>query len=170
MYISCNIFKFIIIFCIISTSNAAKKIKSELCKPYFVSLKVTKANSHIGPGINYKNAYKYQIRWTPLIVIAIYDTWRKVKDMNNGIGWLKQSQLSTKRYLMISKDKSILFEKPNVNSKQIAVLKREVVMKLIKANSEWCQVTVIINGNPRYTGYVQRCNIYGLLKDEIYPK
>lgn len=170
MHISFNIFKFIIIFCTISTSNAAKKIKSELCKPYFVSLKVTKANSHVGPGINYKNSDKYQIRWTPLLVIAIYDTWRKVKDMNNGVGWLKQSQLSTKRYLMVNKDKSILFEKPDENSKKIAILKREVVMKLIKANNEWCQVTVMINGKPKYTGYIKRCNVYGLLSNEIYPK
>ena len=93
MRILCNIFKIIVVFCIIVPTNASKKIKSEACEPYFVSLKVSKANSHVGPGINYKNANTYQIRWTPLLVIAIYDTWRKIKDIDGSIGWLKQSQL-----------------------------------------------------------------------------
>lgn len=170
MYIFRSIFKFIIVFFVISTANAGKKIKSELCEPYFVSLKVSKANSHVGPGINYKNSDKYQIRWTPLLVIAIYDTWRKVKDIDGGIGWLKQSQLSVKRYLMANKDKCILFEKPDINSKKIAILKKTVIMRLIKVNNEWCQVTVIINGKPKYNGYIQKTNVYGILPNEVYPK
>ncbi len=161
-----DIFKIIIIFSIISTTNAGKKIKSELCEPYFVSLKVEKANSHIGPSFKYKNVAKYQQRWVPLLVIAIYDTWRQVKDMNNGVGWLKQSQLSTKRYLMVKHQRCILFKEQNTESKKIAILRKGVIMKLISLKNNWCQVTVIINGKPKCTGYVQRQYVYGLLDNE----
>ncbi len=170
MRILCSFFKCMIIFFFISTTNAGKQIKSEAYEPYFVSLKVSKANSHVGPGINYKNANKYQIKWTPLLVIAIYDTWRKIQDITGSTGWLKQSQLSTKRYVMVKKQDCILFEKPDENSKPIAILKREVIMKLKQVNNDWCCVTVIINGKPKYTGYVRRENIFGLLDNEIYIK
>ncbi len=161
-----NIFKCILVLFFISTDNAGKKIKSESCSPYFVSLKVSKANSHVGPGVNYKNAYKYQVRWTPLLVTKIYDKWRMVIDMNKGEGWLKKSQLSTKRYLMVKATTCILYEEPDTNSKQIAVLKKEVVMKLIKINNDWCYVIVLVNGKQKHKGYVQRKYLFGILDDE----
>ena len=161
-----NIFKCIVVLFLISTCNAGKKIKSEYCTPYFVSLKVSKANSHVGPGIHYKNAYQYQVRWTPLLVTKIYDKWRMVTDMNKGEGWLKQSQLSTKRYVMVKKTTCILYAKADTNSKQIAVLKKEVIMKLIHIDNDWCYVIVLVNGKQKHKGYVQRKYLFGILEDE----
>ena len=75
-----------------------------------------------------------------------------------------------KFFKVSNKDKCILFEKPDINSKQIAILKKAVIMKLIKINKEWCQVTVMINEKPKYTGYIQRTDVYGILPNEVYPK
>lgn len=167
MYILHNILKSIIIFFYVFIDNVNAKIKSEACAPYFVSLKVNEANAHIGPGYNYKNKVKYQQKGLPLIITAKYDVWRKVLDMNNEEGWLKQSQLSNKRYLMVKSEKCILFEKNDIHSKQIAILKKQVVMELKEINNNWCKVNVIVNKKKKCGGYVQRENIYGLLENEF---
>ena len=167
-----NIFKFTIIFFYLMINNInAQQIKSEICiPPYFVSLRVSTANSHKGPGMQYKNANKYIQKGTPLLVIAKYDKWRQVTDINNDIGWLLQSQLSSKRYLIVKTEECILFAEPNVNSKQIAILKNKVVMKLKNLHNNWCKVIVIVDKKPKYKGYVHRKNVYGLLDDETNLK
>ena len=71
---------------------------------------------------------------------------------------------------MVKEPECILFEKPDANSKPIATLKREVIMKLKQVNNDWCYVVVIINEKPKYKGYVHRKNIFGLLDDEICIK
>ena len=170
MYLFNNILKFIIIFCSISISSASQKIKSEKCDtPYFVSLKVKAAVARIGPGKQYKIAWKYVVKFFPLLVIAKYDTWRQVKDLSNSISWVKQSQLSVKRYLVVKKNNSILFEKPNTNSKNIVKLGNNVILKPIKIiDEDWCYVQVFKSDKPtNIKGYIQRENIYGLLNNEI---
>ena len=166
MYTIHKIFKSIIIFFIISTANAGKQIKSEKCVPYFVSLRVNKANSHVGPGREYKNVYTYQVRYIPLLVIAKYDKWRKVIDMDNCTGWLKQSQLSTNRYVMVKNNICILYKRPDIHSDKIVKLGTQVIMKLSGIINDWCYVKIITNGKQKHEGYVQKKDVFGVLDDE----
>ena len=140
------------------------KIKSEQCQPYFAAIKVSEANLRVGPGRNYKVIYKYITKWLPVLISAKYDHWRKIKDPDGTEGWLHKGQLSSKRYV-ISIRSCQLYELCNNDSKIIANIKKNVVMKLIESRPIWCYIEVIHNKR-KIKGWIQKKDLFGILDSE----
>src|SRR5690606_20739449 len=82
---------------------------SGLPLPRFVSLKSSRVNSRIGPGLNYSVGWMYTRAGLPMEIVQEYDTWRKVRDADGSEGWINQSLLSGKRTAIVApwqRDKS----------------------------------------------------------------
>ena len=158
----------IIIFIITSISNSNAGIKSGICKPYFVSIKVSEVNLHVGPGKNYKVLCKYISKFLPVLITAKYDHWRRIQDPEGTVGWLHKSQLSTRRYVLAMKS-CYLRENSNETSKVLATIKKNVVMRLQEVRGNWCKISIKYK-HKTFKGWIYKSNVFGVLTNETWKE
>ena len=141
-------------------------IKSGACDPYYASIKSNAVNSHKGPGKEYKISFKYIQKGTPVMVIAKYDHWRKVKDPAGDESWIHKSMLSPRRFVIVTNDNASLMSQSNASSKIVAYIKKNVVMELISVRGNWCNVA--FHGNyGKFTGWIKKSDVFGVFENEI---
>jgi len=138
-------FKYCLIFIIASAFNqvatsAQKLIKtgissSGLAIPRYASLKSDRVKLRVGPGKKYRTEYIYVVKNFPVKIIAEFDNWRKINDVDGSKGWIHASMLSGNRYVVlvrknffsrkelarhIAKNQSMLFSSNTENSSPVA--------------------------------------------------
>jgi len=149
----------LIIFCFSVTETSAK---TSLPLPRFVSIKSTEANVRTGPGLRYKIKWVYKRKKMPLEVVAEFEQWRKVRDIQGDEGWIHRSQLTNKRGFLITGEDQIMRRSSEKESRPIAKLEQGVVGDLESCNFHYCKVRT-----GSYKGWVKRKNIWGVYPDEI---
>ena len=89
--------------------------------------------------------------------------WREIVDIYGNKGWIHKSLLKGERYGIINSENKIteVFNYPN--GKNIGEIGNNNIVKLKKCLSDWC--LIIIN---RKKGWVNKKNIWGVYKSEIY--
>ena len=157
---------FLLLLSLIYSANLNAYIKSGRCEPYYASIKSNRVNSHRGPGKEYKISYEYIQKGTPVMVIAKYDHWRKVKDPVGDESWIHKSMLSPKRFVIVmSTNPTELRQKSNETSKIIAYVKKNVVLELATVRGNWCNV--IFRGNTgKYSGWIKKSDVFGVFENE----
>ncbi len=156
-----------IITIIISCAFVAESnpIQSGTCRPYFASIKCNEANLHVGPGKEYKIIVKYVAKRLPVLIIAKYDHWRKIKDIDGTEGWMHKSLLSKDRYIIVKSPVIHLYSQPNSNSTHIAELRQHVIMKLLNVKPKWCYAKVEFK-NTTYKGWIPQEAVFGTFINE----
>ena len=141
--------------------NSLEKKNSPL--PRFVSLKQEKTYLRTGPGVQYPIDWVYQVKNLPLEVILEFGTWRKVRDVRGGQGWIHQSMLSKIRTFIITGKIRTLRKSESSKSNPIAKLEVNVVGKISKCKHSlsWCIVSV-----DGYKGWLRRVDFCGVYPDE----
>lgn len=91
--------------------------------PRFVMTKVNKVNLRAGPGNNYPTRVVYNRKNIPLMVVAEFDFWRKVKDVDGQEGWIHKTLLSTTTVVWVKTEMASLISDPT--STDAVVLKAE---------------------------------------------
>jgi SH3-like domain-containing protein len=130
--------------------------------PRFVSLKPNEVNSRVGPGPDYPIEWIYLKAGLPVEVIAEFDTWRKVRDVDRAEGWVHQSMLCSKRSGIIQGDEVLMYGEEDPKSQPVVRLQHGVVVDLLKCHEEWCQVRIY-----DFRGWVQRSSLWGVYPQEI---
>lgn len=143
-------------FLIISSAFGAEKNPV----PRFVSFRPNEVNVRVGPGPNYPVEWIYLKAGFPMEVIAEFDTWRKVRDLEGIEGWVHQSMLTSKRHAIIRGTEALMFAKEDSKSPPLVRLQQGVVVDLLRCRGEWCQVRIY-----DFKGWVQRPFLWG-----IYPQ
>lgn len=69
--------------------------------PRFASLRSHKVNIHVGPGSDFPTAWTFQRQGLPIEIIAEFDTWRQIRDMEGTTGWVHKSLLIGKRTAIV---------------------------------------------------------------------
>ncbi len=72
--------------------------------PRFVMTKASKVNLRAGPGNNYPTRVVYNRKGIPLKVIAEFDFWRKVQDLDGQEGWIHKTLLSNNTVVWVKAD------------------------------------------------------------------
>ncbi|MEH6546060.1 MAG: SH3 domain-containing protein, partial [Sneathiella sp.] len=70
--------------------------------PRFVSLSSNKVNVRTGPGTRYPITWVFVRRGWPVEVIAEYELWRRIRDVDGSTGWVHKGLLSSRRTLIIT--------------------------------------------------------------------
>ena len=109
--------------------------------PKLVSIKTSKANLRYGPGKNYPVKLVFIKKQIPLIIIDQFDHWRKVLTTKNMTGWIHKSQLTMKHRSIILKP-DYLRKKPELSSKKIAFLDKNVNVSVLKCKIHWCKINL----------------------------
>ena len=132
--------------------------------PRFVSLKSDDINLRVGPSVNYPILIKFVKKDLPIEIIDEFDTWRKIRDRDNNIGWIHKSLLKGERFVLNAKTTNndlLIFNKPN--GKNIGLIKNNNILRLTKCLKLWCHITHL-----KLSGWVQKKDIWGVYKNEIY--
>ena len=149
---------------VLSASSASKiSKKTGLPLPRFVSLKSNKVNLRRGPSLDYKIDWVYKRKHLPLMIVSEFGHWRQVTDFEGYTGWIYKDLLSGSRYIIVNKEETLLRNKATFDSLGKAILKREVIAKLIDCEGLWCFIRV---RNMR--GYVLAKHIWGVSIDNRY--
>lgn len=109
-----------------------------------------------GPGFHYPVKWVYTHKNLPLKVMEEFETWKKVCDIDEDCGWIKNNLLSNKRYVMIKED-TLGYKKQNFDSKIIIKIDKLVIMKVEKCDKEWCLLS-----SSKCKAWVQKEHIYGV--------
>jgi SH3-like domain-containing protein len=80
--------------------------------PRFVMTKANKVNLRAGPGNNYPTRVVYNRKNIPLMVIAEFDFWRKIKDMDGQEGWIHKTLLSNTMLVWVKTEMASLISDP----------------------------------------------------------
>ena len=122
----------------------------------FLSLKNNEVNLRQGPSFEYPIKLIYKKKYLTVKVLDKSETWRKIKDFENNVGWIHTSQLSKKKTAINMKNNSILYKKPTIYSEPIAKLETGRLVLIQKCKSEWCK---IISGG--FTGWIIKNSLWG---------
>lgn len=149
-----------IFFCLAAMLSGVARAESTPEMPYFASITADEANVRTGPSVRYPIQWVYrQVNW-PVEVTATFEGWRKIKDVNGDAGWIHESLLSRKRYVVIQANgMQEIYRLPVLNAAPVAVAESGVVAKLHQCKSDWCKVEV---NNEK--GWVKAENLWGLDK------
>ena len=137
--------------------------KTGLPLPRFVSLKGDKVNLRRGPSLDYKIDWVYKRKHLPLMIVSEFDHWRKVTDFEGYSGWIYKDLLSGSRYIIVKKEETLLRNKASFDSLGKAILKKEVIGKLIDCEGKWCFIRI-----KNIRGYVLAEDIWGTEIDKKY--
>jgi SH3-like domain-containing protein len=91
--------------------------------PRFVMTKANKVNLRAGPGNNYPTRVVYTRKNIPLKVVAEFDFWRKVKDVEGQEGWIHKTLLSNATVVWVNTEIASLISDPA--TPEAVVLKAE---------------------------------------------
>ncbi len=130
--------------------------------PRYASTKSDEVNVRTGPGLRYPIRTVLIQKNLPLEVTAEFEQWRKIRDSENAEGWVHQSVLSRQRFVMIKEKIAILYRKPEVESRKIARLAKNVSAELLECNPGWCRVKV-----EGAKGWVEKKSLWGVGSSEI---
>ena len=138
---------------------------SGLPLPRFVSLKASKVNLRIGPGLNYSVDWMYMKSGLPMEIVQEYDNWRRVRDAEGAEGWINQSLLSGKRTALAApwqRGKKLeipLRASPGEDARVVAKLQPGVMGTVKACNGEWCRMN--FDG---HDGWIEQALVWG-----VYP-
>ncbi|MCO5156081.1 MAG: SH3 domain-containing protein [Aquamicrobium sp.] len=152
-----------------SLAQSAAVGPSGLPLPRFVSLKSSKVNLRIGPGLNYPVEWLYMKAGVPMEIIQEYDNWRRVRDAEGAEGWINQSLLSGRRTAIAApwqrhKDSELLLrDGPDTTSRIVARLEPGAVGTIRSCNGQWCEME--FSG---HKGWLSQTQIWGAYPGETY--
>ena len=146
-----NFYIIIFILCITITDNLfASKI-------IFFSTKFNEVNVRNGPGVNHLLIYKILVKGYPLKEISEFNNWKKIQDFSGRVGWISKSQLSRQKYIITVVPDIYLYKFPTNNSKKIAIVKNESLLKVIKDTEGW-----LLLESDDVKGWLKKSEVWGL--------
>ncbi|WDR01998.1 SH3 domain-containing protein [Devosia algicola] len=126
---------------------------SGLPLPRFASTRSDPINVRVGPGTKYDVAWIYLKAGIPIEIIAEFDTWRKVRDVDGQTGWIHQNLLSGNRAAYV-KAGGASGEVPMLSSaapdaSPRANLQDGLRVQLNECDGDYCQVTASLSARAR---------------------
>ena len=125
---------------------------------YFLTLRYETVHLRQGPSREYPIKILYTKKFLPVLIQDRSDNFRKIRDLENNSGWIHVSQLSKKKAAIVIDERSIMFKKPTIYSKPIAILKKGRLTKIIKCKDIWCKAK-----SDKFKGWLKKDSLWGLL-------
>ncbi|QQR68262.1 MAG: hypothetical protein IPI58_05210 [Alphaproteobacteria bacterium] len=141
---------------------AARK-GSGLPLPRFAALRSDHVNFRAGPGTRYPIAWVFKRQGLPVEIVAEFDTWRQVRDIEGATGWVQRNMLSGKRSLVVTgKERRALVAKPESGAGLEAWIEPGAVGRLEKCQPAWCRAC--FDGT---CGWLPKTSFWGAYSKEV---
>ena len=125
----------------------------------FVSLKSSKINMRVGPGDELPISWVFLRAGLPMMLIAEFQQWRKVKYLDNTEGWMHQNMISGRNTAIVTKENSLLYKKDS-DSCPIARVEKNVIVKVLEKRDNWVKVDA-----NKIKGWIPREDLWGIGDD-----
>jgi SH3-like domain-containing protein len=129
---------------------------------HFASLRAEKVNLRSGPSADFPIQWVYVRRGLPVEVVASFDIWRKIRDIDGTEGWVNQQMLTGHRSVLVSGAVRDLRHDPKSDAEIVAKLEVGVVAAISKCDPTWCEVKA-----GGYKGWLMREEVWGLEPGEV---
>ena len=126
--------------------------------PRWVTIKAGRVNVRRGPSMDQDILWTYVKSGTPIEIIAEYDSWRRIRDANGSIGWVKGSMLDGRRNVVVTGAVNApLLSEPRDDARTLAYAAPGLVARLLSCSGRWCSIS-----SRGYEGYVERKRLWGV--------
>ena len=133
----------------------------QLPLPRFVSLKADEVNMRAGPGESYPVEWVFTRKGLPVEVIAQYEHWRKIRDIDGTVGWVHQVMLSGQRTVLVNgAGVHTALEEPSLGADPAFRAEAGVQGSLLFCEPGWCRIEVA-----GVKGWLPMRELWG-----VYPK
>ncbi|TNE37999.1 MAG: hypothetical protein EP348_05370 [Alphaproteobacteria bacterium] len=129
--------------------------------PRFVSLSSDEVNVRAGPGTRYPISWVFRRQGWPVEIIAEYEHWRQIRDIDGATGWIHKKLLSSRRTLIITGDARAVYDDPDEGSEVVMLAEPGVVGKLKECDGRWCEIEIA-----GLTGWLMASQFYGVYENE----
>jgi len=121
-------------------------------------------NMREGPSADTRVKWVYHRKGLPVEVIASYDAWRRVRDMDGEIGWIHMALLSRERTAVVSgKGEVEVHSAADASSKPVAEAQPGAIGILRRCGPAACRVR--FDGAE---GWVERARLWGVHAGEQF--
>jgi SH3-like domain-containing protein len=133
-------------------------------RPRFVSLNSDLVNMREGPSTEHGIKWVYHRNGLPVQVLAEYDVWRRVRDMDGEVGWIHVSLLSNDRTgVVVGSGYAGVRSGQSMDSTLIAQVEPGVVGRIESCGPISCRLN--FSG---VEGWVDRARFWGAYADEHF--
>ena len=129
--------------------------------PRWVSLRSDEVNVRTGPGTRYPIEWVFVRESLPVEVIAEFDNWRQIRDMDGETGWIHQNLLSRNRFAVVVDDVAMMVRDPEVGGVPVAVIEPGVIAQVLRCRADWCRLHA-----GGHTVWLLRTQIWGVYREE----
>jgi SH3-like domain-containing protein len=143
----------------------AAAVAAEVSKPpYFASLKNETTNMREGPSEDNRIKWVYHRKGLPVEVIASYEVWRRVRDMDGEVGWIHNALLSRERTVVVhGKADAPVRVGADVKADIVAEAKPGAIGRVRHCGVFVCQVKF-----DRAEGWIDRNRLWGINDGEQF--
>lgn len=131
--------------------------------PRFASLNVTEANLRTGPGTRYPIDWVFKHQGMPVEILAEYDIWRRVRDVDGAEGWVHKMALTGKRAAIVIGTPQDLHRRDTAESATLAHLEVGAIGQITSCGKEWCRLK--FDG---IKGYLPKTAFWGVYPHEVF--
>jgi SH3-like domain-containing protein len=136
----------------------AARTTEEVKLPYFASMKGETTNMREGPGEDSRVKWVYHRKGLPVEVIASFEVWRRVRDMDGEIGWIHVALLSRERMAVVKGAAEVpVRDRADAKSDVLAEAEPGAVGRLEHCGLEACEVK--FDGAK---GWIDRNRLWGM--------
>jgi SH3-like domain-containing protein len=133
-------------------------------QPYFVSIKVDEAYMREGPSDMHRVKWIYRHKGLPLEVIATFDVWRRVRDMDGEVGWMHMALLTRDRTVVVANGPAAeVYARDDKTSQVVAQAQSGAIGHLLGCAMLNCQVEFT-----GAEGWVSRSRLWGIHDGDEY--
>lgn len=153
-------------------------------EPSFKSLKYKTVNMRVGPSRQHPIKWAYKRKGLPVEIIQQSGLWRQIRDPRGGEGWVKITQLTSQRVVIVkpwelnedgSADNSssmaafaMMYQSPDSGAKLIAKFQPGALANLNQCGSTWCQLSAKDDRGEQFSGYMKKADLWGVYPDEVF--
>jgi SH3-like domain-containing protein len=129
--------------------------------PRFASLQSSKVNMRTGPGETYPIIWTYQRANLPVEIIEEFEIWRRIRDHDGVVGWVKSTLLTGKRHALVRDQQRPLRKEPTLEAAPVAFVDPGVILNVLECEGAWCRLDI-----QGYKGWLQKSEFWGVYADE----
>jgi SH3-like domain-containing protein len=147
---------------LVPTPIAPPMVATGMPVPRWVTVKAARVNLRRGPSLDQDVMWTYVRPGTPVEVIAEYDAWRRIRDVDGVTGWVKGAMLDGRRNVIVTgRVNTAILDAPKADADAVAYAAPGLVARLVSCAGEWCEIST-----RGYDGYVTRDRLWGVHEDE----
>ncbi len=130
---------------------------------HYASLRADKVYLREGPTYQHRVLFIYKRKDYPVEVIASYESWRRVRDVDGTVGWISQMMLSDARSVLITGNgHAAIRSQPYAAASLRAWADPGVVAKLKACKPQFCEIAA-----DGIRGWIDKTRIWGVDAGEI---